>query len=66
MKGAIQELKMQKDKKKIDFYEAYLLLAIDSIQKKDFKKSSFYLRKLSKYQNVGTFENIIFESSKNY
>jgi len=66
VKGAIQELKIQKDKKKIDFYEAYLLLAIDSIQKKDFKKSSFYLRKLSKYQNVGTFENIIFESLKNY
>ncbi len=66
IKGAIQELKVQKDKRKIDFFEAYLLLAIESIQKKDFKKSNYYLRKLSKYQNIGTFESIIFESLKNY
>ncbi len=66
VKGAIQELKLQKNKKKIDFFEAYLLLAIDSIQKKDFKKTSFYLREISKYKNIGTFEDIIFGSLKNY
>ena len=33
---AISEIKMTKDKKFIDFFEAHLLLVLDSIKKKDY------------------------------
>ncbi len=66
VKGAIQEIKIEKNEKKKDFFESNLLLAIDSFQKKKFKKSNFYLKEISKYKNVGTYEAIIYESLKNY
>ncbi len=66
VKGAIQEIKIEKNEKKKDFFESYLLLAIDSFQKKKFKKSNFYLKEMSKFKNIGTYEAIIYESLKNY
>ena len=36
VKSAIQEIKIQKNKEKTNFFEANLLLAIDSVQKKKF------------------------------
>ena len=45
---AIQELKYNLDNKNSDFFEAYLMLTVDSIKKKNFNKS---LKYLEIYQN---------------
>ena len=66
MNRAIHELKHFSDKKSSDFFEAYLILVLDNIKKKDFKKSSKYLDKLSKFKDNSTMELIIYESLKNY
>ena len=66
MNRAIHELKHFSDKKSSDFFEAYLILMLDSIEKKDFKRSNRYLNELSKFKRNGTFELIIYESLKNY
>ena len=63
---AIQELKYFIDKKNADFFEAYLLLALDSIVKKDFKKSTKYLSKLSNFKDNSVMELIIYQSLKDY
>ena len=44
---AIKELKKNLNKENIDFFEGYLLLLIDSVQQKDFRKSKQYLSKIS-------------------
>ncbi len=66
VKRAIQEIKMQNNKNKTDYFESNLLMAIDNLQKKDFEKSNSYLIKMIKYENLGTFEAIIYESLKSY
>ena len=63
---AVHELKHFSDKKSSNFFEAYLILFLDGIKKKDFKKSSKYLEKLSKFKDNSTMELIIYESLKNY
>ena len=63
---AIHELKYVLDKKNSDFFEAYLLLMLDSIKEGDFEKSKKYLTGLSKFKENGTFELIIYETLKNY
>ena len=60
------ELKYVLDKKNSDFFEAYLLLMLDSIKEEDFEKSTQYLTELSKFKENGTFELIIYETLKNY
>ena len=37
---AIQEIKFSENKKNLNFFESYLLLFLDSIKKKDYKKSN--------------------------
>ena len=56
---AINEIKLMKNKKFADFFEAHLLLVIDSLKKKNYKKSTNYLKNLSENENEGTFEFII-------
>jgi tetratricopeptide (TPR) repeat protein len=63
---AIKELKYNLENKNSDFFEAHFLLMIDSIKKKDFKKSEYYLKRLSKYKSRGTLELVIYESFKDY
>ncbi len=63
---AIKELKSNKDRKNSDFFEAYLLLIIDSINKNDFKKTTKYLNNLTKFSDNDTLNFIIYESIKNY
>ena len=63
---AIKELKKNLNKENIDFFEGYLLLLIDSVQQKDFKKSKQYLSKISELSQNNTFNLIIYESLKNY
>ena len=56
---AISEIKMTKDKKFIDFFEAHLLLVLDGIKKNDYKKSFDHLNNLKRYGEEGSFEFII-------
>ena len=50
VKRSIKQLKRSLDKKSSDFFEAYLILTLDSIKKKDFKKSNRYLNELSSFK----------------
>ena len=63
---AIKELKSNENRKNSDFFEAYLLLIIDSINKNDFKKTTKYLNNLPKFSDNDTLNLIIYESLKNY
>jgi tetratricopeptide (TPR) repeat protein len=63
---AIQELKYNLDNKNLAFFEAYLILTVDSIEKKDFDKSLKYLEILSSYAKDNTIESAIYESLKDY
>ena len=63
---AIKELKSNENRKNSDFFEAYLLLIIDSINKNDFKKTTKYLNNLPKFSDNNTLNLIIYESLKNY
>ena len=49
---SIKKLKQFSGEKSSDFFEAYLILMIDSIKKKDFKSSNKYLNKLSKFKRT--------------
>ncbi len=66
VKRAIQEIKIQNNKNKTDYFEFNLMMAIDNFQKKNYDKSTLYLEKMIKYKNLGTFEAIIYESLKSY
>ena len=63
---AIQEIKFSENKKNSIFFESYLLLFLDSIKKKDYEKSNFYLNQISNYKDQGTFEQVIYETLRNY
>ena len=63
---ATNELKFHLDEESLDFFEGYFLLLLDSVQKKNFKKSKLYIKQLSKFQNKGTMELIIYETLKDY
>ncbi len=56
---AISEIKTTKDKKLVDFFEAHLLLVLDSIKKKDYKKTLDYINNLKKHEEEGTFQLIV-------
>ena len=63
---SIKLLKQFSGEENSDFFEAYLILVLDSIKKKNFKKSNIYLNELSRFQENSTFELIIYESLKYY
>ncbi len=63
---AIKKLKQFSGEKNSDFFEAYLILTLDSIKKKNFKNTNKYLNELSRFKENSTFELIIYESIKNY
>ena len=63
---AIQEIKFSENKKNSNFFESYLLLFLDSIKKKDYKKSNLYLNEISNYKDRGTFEQVIYETLRSY
>ena len=56
---AISEIKITKNKKFTDFFEAHLLLVLDSIKKNDYKKGLGYIGDLKQYEEKETFEFII-------
>ena len=63
---SIKKLKQLSGEKSSDFFEAYLILTLDSIKKKNFKNSNKYLNELSRFKENSTYELIIYESIKNY
>ncbi len=63
---AFQEIKFLKNKSQSEFFEAQLLLLIDSINKKKFGKTKLYLNKLSEFTEEGTFEKVIYETLRDY
>ncbi len=63
---AIQEIKFLKNKKQSEFFEAQLILLIDSINKKNFDQTKIYLNRLAKYTEEGTFEKVIYETLRDY
>ena len=63
---AIKEIKHNLGEKNSDFFEAYFLLILDSIKKKDFKKSQKNLVELSRFKENSVYELAIYESLKSY
>ena len=61
---SIKKLKQFSGEKSSDFFEAYLILTLDSIKKKNFKNTNKYLNELSRFKENSTFELIIYESIK--
>ena len=63
---AINVVKNNKYKNNSNFFDAYLLLIIDSLKKKDFEKANIYLRKASNISKLDRLKIAILESFKQY
>jgi tetratricopeptide (TPR) repeat protein len=63
---ATNEIKNNLTKNNSNFFEAYLLLAINSLKEKEFKKSKDYLKKSSKFIDNDRITLIIYETIKQY
>jgi len=63
---ATNEIKKNLTKNNSNFFEAYLILAIESLKKKNFKKSKDYLEQSYKFINKDKFALIIYENLKQY
>ena len=59
VKKAISEIKLTKNKSLTDFFDAHLLLLLDSIKNNEFSKSLDHIKNLKKHQDVGNFEYIV-------
>jgi len=63
---AIKYIQYSKNKNNSSFFEAKLLLVLDSINKKNFVKTSKLLTNLKAFQQNDTYEFIIYETLKSY
>jgi tetratricopeptide (TPR) repeat protein len=63
---AIFEIKQQLSKKNSNFFEAYLILALDSLKKKDFSRSRDYLDKSFAFINNDKLSLVIHKTLKQY
>ncbi len=63
---AIKQIKYSKNENNSNYFETNLLLVLDSLNKKDFIKTSELLIDLEVFQEVGTYEFIIYETLKSY
>ena len=59
IKKAVNEIKTMKNEKFIDFFEAQLLLVLNSLKNNDYEKSASYLNNLKLHKEEGTFEFIV-------
>ena len=59
IKKAVNEIKTMKNEKFIDFFEAQLILLLNSLKNNDYKKSTSYLNSLKLHKEEGTFELIV-------
>ena len=63
---AINIIKSSRNKKNYDFFEAYILLIVDSLIKNDFDRAKKYLDQSLGFQNLNNFNLVIFETLRNY
>ena len=63
---AINIIKNKNNKNNIDFFNAYILLVIDSLKKNDFKKAEEYLIQSLKFKDEKRFNLVISETLKQY
>ena len=66
IKKAANQLKFASNRNNLNFFEAYLVLFLDSIKKKDISKSEKYLKKLINYKEEGSFEKVIVQSLEDF
>ena len=66
IKKAANELKAISNEKSKDFFEAYLLLYLDSIKRQDYNKGEEYLKKLETFKETGAFERVIVLSLRDF
>ena len=63
---AINVIKNNKYKNNSNFFEAYLLLILDSLKKNDFDDANNQLKKLANFERLDRFNLAILESLKQY
>ena len=63
---AINIIKKKNNKNNIDFFNAYILLVIDSLKKNDFKKAEEYLIQSLKFKDQKRFNLVISETLRQY
>ena len=63
---AIKQIKFWKNNKDSDFFEMDILLLVDELNRKDFKKSKIILSNLKDLKNTNTYETVIYETLKSY
>ena len=63
---AINVIENNSNKSNSDFFDAYLLLIIDSLKKNNFEKAEKYLNQSLKFQNQSRFNLVIFETLRQY
>tara|TARA_B100000579_G_scaffold254610_1_gene209569 strand:+ start:3805 stop:5490 length:1686 start_codon:yes stop_codon:yes gene_type:complete len=63
---AINLIKNNKDRDNSNFFEAYLLLIIDSLKKKDLDRANSYLLEANNFAKKNRFNSAILESLKEY
>ena len=66
VKQAINQIKQNSTKANSNFFQASLLLAIDSLKKNDYKKSEDYINRSYEFINNDKFALIIAETFKQY
>ncbi len=59
IKKAVNEIKTMKNEKFVDFFEAQLLLVLNSLKNNDYEKSTYYLNNLKLHKEEGTFELVV-------
>ena len=63
---AINLVKNRSNKNNIDFFNAYILLVVDSLKKNNFKKANKYLDQSLKFQDNRRFNLVITETLRQY
>ena len=66
VKKAIKHIKFSSKRKNSDFFEAYMLLIVESLKKNNLNKAEKYLKNLSQFKKNGTLELIIYETLRDY
>ena len=63
---AINVIKNKDNKNNTNFFDAYIILAVDSLKKNDFKKTEMYLVQSLKFKDQRRFNLVISETLKQY
>ena len=66
VKRAIDQIKISKNKNNSNFFEADLLLTLDSINRRNYNQASERLKKLEIFKDDGTYQYIIYRILEDY